>query len=574
MKHSWLAAAVAIALAGMTACSPTTPVWEGTEALKSETSSGHYVFEPYHLDAMHRANSALTEGPALEARPLSDKGVEMARDEFLFLMGQGIWLHGGDLTDLSEPEMLGRWRAAFEGTSLDVAQEVGALVRQRQRAWQDIHGTDAAAPRNDLPLTNENARKETMASLAPDPDAAPLEIVSPDVTVQRLAAARTKGFDTHTAHVPPAITDLYVETAMGRAQGIGLTFQVQQGRLVVVALEENAPAKESGKIEVGDVLVRVRAPNQEWKRLGDVIGALAFFRQETEGFDIQLERNGNPFEVSLVPSEYPNDAEHLRSFEETIPLPDGSSIQALRLELGFFYENGRTNQPASKDLADALSKAKASDIQLVILDLRRARGGGIPEALAVGGLFVDQGPLGYVRGLDPKPQMLQSPSRNAQWNGALQVWVGPQTASSAELVAQGVGDRARDVQVVGWPTYGKGTLQRRMELDMASARQLKPSRLGEIWVTMGELYGPTGRSLQQRGVALDWALPNPVAEPWGERGQTRALVTGPDLPNSEAAPQAQAAGVETLFPALPDDQALPALRAAAGQAWAATRAPR
>lgn len=562
-------AAALLAVLGACAEPGSAPAWEGSAAMAQDL--GHYQPQAYHQDALVRAHDVLTRGAALEARELDEAMVQSIRDAFLANVGKGRWLHGEDLATLTEKQRLEHWKRALEGVDLTIVQQTGALVRQRQKAWQAKHGTDAAGPGVGMSLPNAKSWQQAFGSWAPEAGGAPLRLLDMDLTIQLLLASWAEQFDAHTAWVPPDVSQAYVESATGIAEGLGLELTLKEGALEVTGVLADGPAEKSRLIRPGDVVLAARMTNGSWTPLRDILEALAFFRQETDWFDVRVRRDGETIVVRLAPSAYPNNADQLRVTSETLQTTQGP-VQALRLEVRFFYEGNGQGSSLVEEARQALlqAQAKPQAPALVILDMRQARGGAIPEAVAFTGLFASQAPVGTIRTGTTSFQAMTTSAQTAAWTGPVQVWVGPLTASSAEVAAQAIGDSAAQSEVLGWPTYGKGTLQRRVEMDMESARRQKLSRLGELWVTVGELYGPTGRSLQQRGVALDWVLPNPVAEPWGERAAARAMATGNDLKGAKGATAAKPVGPVTLQPALPDPQALPGLRQAAAAVWEQT----
>lgn len=562
-----LALALGFLVGGCSVSAPT--AWEGTTALVEQRA----VYQPqaYQVDAIIRTHDLFTQGPVLHPRALDDREVEAIRDAFLAALGKGRWLNGEDLATLTNSERLEQWRQVLMGTNLTLLEETGALVRQRQQLWRQIHGPDAAGPSVGMTLPQANHWKEAFGTWQPETGAA-LVVLTMDQTVQTLLSVWAERFDAHTALVPPEVSQTYIEAATGIAEGVGLSLLAKDQHLVVQDLISGGPASLSGLVRTGDVLLAARADRGEWVPTSNVLDTLAFFRQPAATFELRLERNGQPLTVRLIPAPYANNADALRVFRETLPTSQGA-VSALRLEIRFFYEGSEAGRTLVEDVSQAIAQARSSGQppQLVILDMRQARGGAIPQALAFTALFANGGSMGSVRSNDGRFQPLPLPAQPLAWEGPLQVWVGPLTASSAELASQAVADRT-GAAVVGWPTYGKGTLQRRVELDMESARRGQASRLGELWMTVGELYGPSGRSLQQKGVALQWALPNPVPEPWGERGLPRALPASTAVTGSAAAPVATPVGEATIQPALADAQGLKALRAAAGQVWERSQA--
>ena len=84
------------------------------------------------------------------------------------------------------------------------------------------------------------------------------------------------------------------------------------------------------------------------------------------------------------------------------------------------------------------------------------------------------------------------------------------SASASEILAAALQDYGRAV-IVGNPTFGKGTVQRFIDLDMAlrGASSVKP--LGNLKVTTQKFYRVNGGSTQLEGVTPDIILPDSYA---------------------------------------------------------------
>lgn len=550
----------ALSLGLLSGCADRAPdplSWAGTAALVAQQSKG---FAPYQSGAVIRVDGLLTQPQHLVGQPLTDLQVRSIAQQFLTLTAQEVWLTPEERKTLLSPGVLPQWREALAGQSTRVAEEVGALVTQRQEAWRTKHGPSTHAPAlPDTGLTS-GAWNTQMLAWKPSEQGSILVPLTTDSLVLNLIEARTLALDPHTRLVRPQPAQAYNEKALRTAHGVGVVLALHDKRLLIESLFPGAPAALSKKVKPGDELVAIRKADAPWETVTTTDRAMELLRLENDWVELRLKRNGKTSVVRLAAATYPNNTESMVVNKEVLTSPTGQKIRALRLEARFFYEDGEEGKSIADEMQAAL--AEANDVDVVVLDLRRCSGGGLEEALKVAGLFVEGGELGSLRMGDDRKHPLLDPSKGQYWAGPIQVWVGPETASSAELVAQAIRDRVKGAQVLGWPTYGKGTLQKRLELDMASVRLSKPSRLGEIWYTVAEIYSPSGRSMQQQGVALDGLLPNQVPQPWGEKSLPGALRPTPAAPETHPRPIKSA---PALQPATPDKAGLPQWRKAAGE---------
>jgi len=554
--------AVALSLGFLSACSPQAPsslTWAGTEAATAVKE--RYVFQPFHGEALVKTGQLLSPSHHLVSTPLTDTQVKQIAKDFLASIGQSQWLTAPELEQLQSAQALAQWRKALEGQDTTLVAEVGALVHQRQEAWQAQHGSSSPGPAPGQSLPPGKPWNVALGLwAAAEPTAAPLRLLTPEETVQTWIEVRTRTLDPHTVLVRPAQAQSYNETALRTAHGVGLVLALEQQKVVVQSLIPHAPADVSKQVKIGDELLAIRLSEGPWHPVASTEEAMALLREKSSWFELKLKRKGKPLVVRLEPTSYANNAESMKVTQEILPASNGQKIRALRLEVSFFYEDGEEGKSLGDEIQSVLSQARDTDV--VVLDFRRCRGGSLAEALKIAGLFVEGGTLGELRMGDGHRQPLKDPSAGQYWAGPVQLWVGPQTASSAELVAQAIRDRVKGAQVLGWPTYGKGTLQKRIELDMPAVRQEQPSRLGELWYTVAEIYSVSGRSLQQQGVALDGVLPNAVPQPWGEKALIGSLRPHPEATPFEGRTIQSAGG---LTPSMADAKGLPLWRKAAAE---------
>jgi carboxyl-terminal processing protease len=94
-----------------------------------------------------------------------------------------------------------------------------------------------------------------------------------------------------------------------------------------------------------------------------------------------------------------------------------------------------------------------------------------------------------------------------QYKGPLVVMVNGFSASASEILAAAMQDYGRAVIVGSTGSYGKGTVQRFLDLDNATRDEsVKP--LGEMKLTIQKFYRITGKTTQLDGVKPDIVLPD------------------------------------------------------------------
>ena len=99
-----------------------------------------------------------------------------------------------------------------------------------------------------------------------------------------------------------------------------------------------------------------------------------------------------------------------------------------------------------------------------MLDLRDDGGGYLPEATALTGLFIDQGPVVQLKDTTGRLEVLDDPEPGVAYDGPLAVLVDRFSASASEIFAGAIQDYHRGV-ILGQRTFGKGTVQNLVPLD-------------------------------------------------------------------------------------------------------------
>ena len=173
--------------------------------------------------------------------------------------------------------------------------------------------------------------------------------------------------------------------------------------------------------------------------------------------------------------------------------------------------NGATARSTSQDVELLVRQLNKAGVDGIVLDLRKNGGGLLDEAVALTGLFIDQGPVVQVR--DGKGTVIQRTDDNpgVLYNGPLLVLVGRRSASASEIVAGALQNYRRAIIVGEKSTHGKGTVQAVVELGKFLSRPDQPApKAGAMKLTIQKFYLPNGHSTQNRGVLPDISIPSPL----------------------------------------------------------------
>jgi carboxyl-terminal processing protease len=127
------------------------------------------------------------------------------------------------------------------------------------------------------------------------------------------------------------------------------------------------------------------------------------------------------------------------------------------------------------------------------------------------GFFIERGPIVQVKSRDYEAEVLMDVDPEVQYDGPLVVMVNNNSASASEILAAALQDYGRAVIVGSKSTFGKGTVQRFIDLDrtLRGFEDVKP--LGQVKLTTQKFYRIDGGSTQLRGVTPDIILPDNYA---------------------------------------------------------------
>ena len=153
-----------------------------------------------------------------------------------------------------------------------------------------------------------------------------------------------------------------------------------------------------------------------------------------------------------------------------------------------------------------VSKAVRSEIKhgakAIVLDLRGNGGGLLDEAVAVGGVFIENGTIVVTKGRSRPREVYSAPGGAISPKIPVVVLVDRGSASASEIVTGAIQDRKRGV-VVGTHTFGKGVFQEVTELGNG----------GALDITVGEYFTPSGRNLGGGGVKAGAGITPNVSVP-------------------------------------------------------------
>lgn len=317
-------------------------------------------------------------------------------------------------------------------------------------------------------------------------------------------------FDPHSAYLSKTELENMLSSLSTEGYYFGVSLdENKRGDVIIAALIPGSPAWKSGELQPADVVLALRWKGQQEV---DLIGLssdeaneiLSDANHQELEFVVQ-KANGAIRKVKLKKEKLTVEENLVRSF-----LLKGKRTVGY-VSLPDFYTQWGDESEGSRcaaDVANEIRKLQASHIEGLILDLRGNSGGSMQEALAMAGIFIDEGPLGITRDRQGTVTVLRDLNRGTVYDGPLVILVNGMSASASELLAGVLQDYNRGV-VVGETTYGKGSMQNFFPIHVGFT-DVDYSKINGsmLKITTDKFYRVTGKSIQSKGIRPDIHLPD------------------------------------------------------------------
>ena len=315
-------------------------------------------------------------------------------------------------------------------------------------------------------------------------------------------------FDPHTNYFSPQGKEEFQAQLSTEAFSFGIELdENEKGQVVIDQLVPGGPAWKSGELHNGDALLSLQwegkvAVDMTGASLEEVYDVLDQSSHDRMVFKFR-KADGTLVIVLLRKEKIENEENIVKGF-----ILKGEKKIGYILLPGFYTEWGNeSGSGCANDVAKAIIRLKKENIDGLILDVRFNGGGSVGEALEMGGIFIDEGPLSSIKNKEGKQITLKDPNRGTIFDGTLALMVNGQSASASELLAATLQDYNRAV-IVGSDTYGKATAQQMFSLDTISNLAAPAENKEMVKITIAKLYRLTGGSAQFNGVSPDVILPD------------------------------------------------------------------
>ena len=279
--------------------------------------------------------------------------------------------------------------------------------------------------------------------------------------------------DPHSTYSTPEEVKRMNEPLQGNFDGIGIQFNMAEDTLFVIQPVSGGPSEKVG-ILAGDRIVMVN----------DTV--IAGVKMSTEDVMRRLKGpKGTQVNVKVLRRGVPE----LLSFtirRDKIPVYSLDASYMIAPKIGYIKIN-RFAATTHKEFMDALATLKGQGMKDLILDLQGNGGGYLNAAIDIANEFLGEKELiVYTEGRRSARRDFYANGNGKHQFGKLVVLVDEYSASASEIVSGAVQDWDRGM-VVGRRTFGKGLVQRPIDLPDGSM----------IRLTISRYYTPAGRCIQK-----------------------------------------------------------------------------
>lgn len=290
-----------------------------------------------------------------------------------------------------------------------------------------------------------------------------------DVTVNNILGK----LDPHSVYISKSEMEAVSENMKGDFAGIGVSFYRVRDTITVIRSIKNGPSHLQG-IKPGDRILMADRDTLYGPGTTNegVVSTLKGKLGTKVALKVYRKANDSIFQVTVR--------------RDMIPIRSVEGYYMLKPDMGYIKIN-RFAESTYGEFKDALNKLKLRGAQKLVLDLRDNPGGylGIAEKM-VDEFLTDDKLILFTKNKDGKVKKVFATSKGDFENRPVYVLINERSASASEIIAGALQDN--DVgTIVGRRSFGKGLVQREMDLGDGSAVRLTVSRY----------YTPTGRSIQR-----------------------------------------------------------------------------
>lgn len=298
--------------------------------------------------------------------------------------------------------------------------------------------------------------------------------VSIDSLLESAFPTLLSSLDPHSAYIPAKDLQAVNSELEGKFSGVGVQFSIQNDTIVIIEAISDGPSERAG-IKAGDRVIAVDGESVAGKGITneDVFSKL---------------RGDKGTEVTLTIKRYnsPKTTDY-KVIRDDVPVTSIDAAYMATPEIGYIRVN-KFGTTTYNEFFDALNNLRANGAKDFIIDLRSNTGGFMEMAIMMVNEFFERGtPIVFTRGRDSSAdEYVVSDGYGSFKDARVAVLLDEISASSSEIFSGAIQDNDRGI-IIGRRSFGKGLVQRQLDLPDGSALRL----------TVARYYTPSGRCIQK-----------------------------------------------------------------------------
>ncbi len=328
---------------------------------------------------------------------------------------------------------------------------------------------------NDTPekLFTTNSKKDKLNRLIDYIDYEYVDDINTDSIVDVTVNNILDKLDPHSVYIPKEEMKKVSENMKGDFVGIGVNFYMYKDTIAVIRTVENGPSYLKG-LQAGDRILVADTDTLFGKNMpnSSIVEKLKGKEGSKVNLNIFRKKDNRKFNVSIK--------------RDLIPIKSVEAYYMLTPDMGYIKLN-RFAESSYKEFKAALSTLQNQGARKLTLDLRDNPGGylGIAEEIA-DEFLPDKKLILFTKNKNGKINKSFATKKGDFEDKPVYVLINERSASASEIIAGSLQDN--DIgTIIGRRSFGKGLVQREMDLGDGSAVRL----------TISRYYTPTGRSIQK-----------------------------------------------------------------------------
>ncbi|MET7028913.1 S41 family peptidase [Sediminicola luteus] len=328
---------------------------------------------------------------------------------------------------------------------------------------------------NDTPekLFTTNSKKDKLNRLIDYIDYEYVDDINTDSIVDVTVNNILDKLDPHSVYIPKEEMKKVAENMKGDFVGIGVNFYMYKDTIAVIRTVENGPSYLKG-LQAGDRILVADTDTLFGKNMpnSSIVEKLKGKEGSKVNLNIFRKKDNRKFNVSIK--------------RDLIPIKSVEAYYMLTPDMGYIKLN-RFAESSYKEFKVALSTLQNQGARKLTLDLRDNPGGylGIAEEIA-DEFLPDKKLILFTKNKNGKINKSFATKKGDFEDKPVYVLINERSASASEIIAGSLQDN--DIgTIIGRRSFGKGLVQREMDLGDGSAVRL----------TISRYYTPTGRSIQK-----------------------------------------------------------------------------